>query len=312
MPHDPSEPILRVENLSIHYRGTPEPAARNVSFTLGRERLGIVGESGSGKSTVGRALLRLLPTADITANRMTFRDIDLLHASERTMLKVRGNLMTMILQDPKFSLNPIQKCGDQISEAYLTHVKCPKKVARDKAIEMLKAVQIRDPERVYELYPHEVSGGMGQRIMIAMMLEPRHKLHLNRRRVALERNMDIEVEHRLGQILDHSQRVGQIADRVIAQRTQKLRARHVGLMSDMLPLLLRQYLTMLPIGQESEQRQHRTCEDRRKKMRQFRICHIGPSVGSPPIHVTKPSMPRLLTNILLAKATNLQVRQDLA
>ena len=170
MVHDPSDPILRVENLSIHYRGTPEPAARNVSFTLGRERLGIVGESGSGKSTVGRALLRLLPTADITAKRMTFRDIDLLHASERTMLKVRGNLMTMILQDPKFSLNPIQKCGDQISEAYLTHVKCPKKVARDKAIEMLKAVQIRDPERVYELYPHEVSGGMGQRIMIAMML----------------------------------------------------------------------------------------------------------------------------------------------
>ena len=163
-------PVLQVENLSIHYRGAPAPAVRNVSFTLGRERLGIVGESGSGKSTVGRALLRLLPTAEITADRMTFRDIDLLRASERQMLKVRGRQMTMILQDPKFSLNPIRRCGDQIAEAYLTHVKCSRKEARARAIDMLEAVQIRDPERVYALYPHEVSGGMGQRIMIAMML----------------------------------------------------------------------------------------------------------------------------------------------
>lgn len=170
MTRETSEPLLRVENLSIHYRGTLEPAVRNVSFTLGRERLGIVGESGSGKSTVGRALLKLLPTADITADRMTFKNIDLLRASEKEMLKVRGRQMTMILQDPKFSLNPIRRCGDQIAEAYLTHVRCPRKVARAKTIEMLEAVQIRDPERVYDLYPHEVSGGMGQRIMIAMML----------------------------------------------------------------------------------------------------------------------------------------------
>lgn len=166
----PSEPILTVENLSIHYRGTPKPAVRNVSFTLGRERLGIVGESGSGKSTVGRALLRLLPTAEITADRMTFKDIDLLRASEKDMLHVRGAQMSMILQDPKFSLNPIQRCGDQITEAYLTHNKCPKREARARTLEMLEAVQIRDPERVYGLYPHEVSGGMGQRIMIATML----------------------------------------------------------------------------------------------------------------------------------------------
>ncbi|TQS73574.1 ABC transporter ATP-binding protein [Rhodobacteraceae bacterium] len=163
-------PILEVSNLSLRYPGASEPAVRDVSFTLGRERLGIVGESGSGKSTVGRALMRLLPQADLSADVMRFEDVDLLRASERQMLKVRGARMSMILQDPKFSLNPIRRCGDQVAEAYRTHVRCTKAEARAKAIAMLDAVQIRDPERVFEFYPHEVSGGMGQRIMIAMML----------------------------------------------------------------------------------------------------------------------------------------------
>ena len=165
-----SEPILSVENLSIRYRGTPTEAVRNVSFNLGHERLGIVGESGSGKSTVGRALLKLLPTAEIKADRMQFGDIDLLNTLEKEMLKVRGRRISMILQDPKFSLNPIQKCGPQVAEAYRTHIRCSAREARNKALSMLASVQIRDPERVYDLYPHEVSGGMGQRIMIAMML----------------------------------------------------------------------------------------------------------------------------------------------
>ena len=166
------DPILDVRNLSVRYRGASGevPAVRDVSFTLGRERLGIVGESGSGKSTVGRALLRLLPTARITADRMRFEDVDLLTLSEKQMLHVRGRRISMILQDPKFSLNPIQRVGDQVSEAYLTHFRCSRAEARAKALEMLSAVQIRDPERVYALYPHEISGGMGQRVMIAMML----------------------------------------------------------------------------------------------------------------------------------------------
>lgn len=164
------DPILEVKNLSIRYHGAPEPAVRNVSFTLGRERLGIVGESGSGKSTVGRAIMRLIDSAEITADTMRFEDVDLLNAPEREMLKVRGKRMSMILQDPKFSLNPIQRCGHQIAEAYRTHVRCSKAEARAKAVEMLEQVHIRDPERVYDLYPHEVSGGMGQRVMIAMML----------------------------------------------------------------------------------------------------------------------------------------------
>lgn len=164
------DPVLDIRNLSIRYPGASEPAVRGVSFTLGRERLGIVGESGSGKSTVGRAILRLLDSATITADRMHFEEVDLLNAPERELLKLRGRRMSMILQDPKFSLNPIQRCGAQISEAFRTHVRCSKSEARSRALAMLEAVQIRDPERVYDLYPHEVSGGMGQRIMIAMML----------------------------------------------------------------------------------------------------------------------------------------------
>ena len=162
--------ILDVKNLSVRYGGTAEDAVRGVSFTLGRERLGIVGESGSGKSTVGRALLRLLPGATVTADTLRFEDVDLLDLSEREMLKVRGRRMSMILQDPKFSLNPIRRVGHQVAETYLRHFPVSKAEAKAKTLEMLAAVRIRDPERVHDLYPHEISGGMGQRVMIAMML----------------------------------------------------------------------------------------------------------------------------------------------
>ncbi|WP_128255315.1 ABC transporter ATP-binding protein [Falsirhodobacter deserti] len=162
--------ILDIQNLTVHYRGSPAPAVRGVSFQLGRERLGIVGESGSGKSTVGRAILKLLPSADITADKMQFQDTDLLALPEKRMLEVRGKRISMILQDPKFSLNPIRKVGDQVAEAWRVHMKCSAAEAKAKALQMLSAVAIRDVERVYDLYPHQVSGGMGQRIMIAMML----------------------------------------------------------------------------------------------------------------------------------------------
>lgn len=162
--------ILDVRNLRIRYGRSPVEAVRGVSFTLGRERLGIVGESGSGKSTVGRALLRLLPGATITADTLRFEETDLLSLSEKQMLKVRGRRMSMILQDPKFSLNPIRRVGDQVAETYLRHFQCSRREAHDKAVAMLEAVKIRDAERVFKQYPHEISGGMGQRVMIAMML----------------------------------------------------------------------------------------------------------------------------------------------
>ncbi|MEL6996843.1 MAG: ABC transporter ATP-binding protein [Pseudomonadota bacterium] len=168
-------PLMTVEDLRVTFRTPrgPVDAVRGVSFQLGRERLGIVGESGSGKSQTGRALLRLSArNAQITAKRMEFDGIDLLSASERQMRDVRGARISMIMQDPRYSLNPVITVGEQISEAYLIHASASRAEARDRALEMLRTVQIREPEKVFDLYPHQVSGGMGQRVMIAMMLIP--------------------------------------------------------------------------------------------------------------------------------------------
>jgi len=170
-----TDTLLDVENLWVKFptRSGVFDAVRGISFTLGRERLGIVGESGSGKSMTGRAILRLIrPPGKIEADRLVMTGTDVLKASEKQMRSLRGHHASMIMQDPKFSLNPVMTVGQQITEALMTHEKVSTRVARQKALEMLDAVAIRNPERVLDLYPHEVSGGMGQRIMIAMMLIP--------------------------------------------------------------------------------------------------------------------------------------------
>lgn len=167
--------LLTVEDLHVSF-DTPKgivEAVRGVSFQLGREKLGIVGESGSGKSQTGRAILGLLAArGHARAKRVEFDGIDLLRADERTMRTIRGNRISMIMQDPKYSLNPVMTVGKQIEEAYLVHTKASRKEARERTLEMLAAVRIRNPRRVYHTYPHEVSGGMGQRIMMAMMMIP--------------------------------------------------------------------------------------------------------------------------------------------
>ena len=170
---------LKVDGLDVRFvNGKKEThAVRDVSFTLGREKLAIVGESGSGKSTVGRSLLKLHPaSAKITARALQFGDLDLLTASEKAMQKIRGHRMSMIMQDPKYSLNPVVKVGEQIAEAYLAHHKASRTEARERVLEMLEKVHIRDPQRVYNLYPHEVSGGMGQRIRV-VAIQTDHIIH---------------------------------------------------------------------------------------------------------------------------------------
>ncbi|MEY8841990.1 ABC transporter ATP-binding protein, partial [Cribrihabitans sp. XS_ASV171] len=118
-------------------------------------------------------ILRLIrPPGIVEAGGIRLEGRNLLDLSEPEMREVRGQSISMVMQDPKFSLNPVMRVGDQIMEAYLLHNRSSKAEARRKAIEMLEAVSIRDPERVLRAYPHEVSGGMGQRIMIAMMLIP--------------------------------------------------------------------------------------------------------------------------------------------
>ncbi|MDQ0997851.1 peptide/nickel transport system ATP-binding protein [Phyllobacterium ifriqiyense] len=165
--------LLTVKDLRVQFptRTGVVDAVRGVSFTLGRERLGIVGESGSGKSQTGRAIMGLTPHhAKITADTLNFDGMDLLDISAKERRSLRGNRIAMILQDPKYSLNPVMSIGRQIVETLRTHEKVSKAEARKRALDMLAAVQIRDPERVFNLHPHEVSGGMGQRAMIAMML----------------------------------------------------------------------------------------------------------------------------------------------
>lgn len=167
--------LLDVQNLRVQFptRSGVFDAVRGVSFSLGRERLGIVGESGSGKSLTGRAILRLIRHPGVvTADRISLEGENLMDLSERQMRKIRGQRISMVMQDPKFSLNPVMRVGEQIVEACLQHEKISRKAAKNRAIEMLEAVSIRDSERVFRAYPHEMSGGMGQRIMIAMMLIP--------------------------------------------------------------------------------------------------------------------------------------------
>ena len=170
-----SKNLVEIDNLRIAFpgeNGVMTDAVRGVSLRLGREKLGIVGESGSGKSLTGRALLGVLPSyARIKVDRMQFDGIDLATASPRLRRSLRGGRMGMILQDPKFSLNPVMRVGLQIVEAIrIGDKKLPKREAHKQALAILEAVHIRDPERVFSLYPHELSGGMGQRVMIAMMV----------------------------------------------------------------------------------------------------------------------------------------------
>ena len=165
--------LLEVENLDVSFPGRDgiTRAVRGASFSLGRERLGIVGESGSGKSTTGRALLGLIPRPGIvTAKRMTLGGQSLLGLNDRDWLPLRGRRMSMVMQDPKYSLNPVVKVGLQIQETYRLHHRSSESEARQRALAMLDAVRVRDPDIVYHLYPHQLSGGMGQRVMIAMML----------------------------------------------------------------------------------------------------------------------------------------------
>ncbi|RVU47347.1 ABC transporter ATP-binding protein [Rubrivivax rivuli] len=169
-----SEVLLTVDDLRVAYprrEGGLQEVVRGVSFTLGRERLGIVGESGSGKSQTGRAILGLTaPGGVVSAKALQFGDVDLLRCPPRQRRALRGGRIAMVLQDPKYSLSPVMRIGAQIEETLRMHTRCTAAERRARMLQALADVGIDDPPRVARLYPHEVSGGMGQRVMIAMML----------------------------------------------------------------------------------------------------------------------------------------------
>jgi oligopeptide/dipeptide ABC transporter ATP-binding protein len=177
----PSAPLLELDNLSTHYisaQGTRVVrAVDEVSLRIhAGETLGIVGESGSGKSTLALTILRVLPpAAHIVSGRMMFEGEDLLKKSDEEMRQVRGRRIAMILQDPMASLNPLFTIGNQVAEPIRVHEGASRATAWSRARELLKAVRIPSPETRVKQYPHEMSGGMRQRIVgaIGMSCEPR-------------------------------------------------------------------------------------------------------------------------------------------
>ena len=168
------QPLLDIRDLTVEFatRRGMVIAVRNIDIGVGRgETLGIVGESGSGKSVTSFAVMRILDRAGrIAAGSVTFSGIDLRSASDRDMADMRGREMSMIFQNPRAALNPIRKVGHQIEDVLLRHVQAVRADMKEKAIEILNQVRIARPEERYHAYPFELSGGMCQRIVIAIAL----------------------------------------------------------------------------------------------------------------------------------------------
>ena len=166
--------LLQVDQLQVYY-GTRKRwvrAVEDVSFEIFKgQRMGLVGESGCGKSTVARAVLRLLPpTNKAVSGRILFDGVDLLSASEEEIRTTRGGRISMLFQDPMTFLNPVMRVGDQISEAVMAHSDVGRHSARDRARDCLDLVKMPSPSRTMSYYPHQLSGGMRQRVMMAMAL----------------------------------------------------------------------------------------------------------------------------------------------
>ncbi len=173
--------ILRVEDLTVKFFTSDGVvhAVDRASFSIQQEEvLGLVGESGCGKSVTSLAIMRLLPIppAKITSGKIFFEGKNLLELSDSDMRKIRGNTISMIFQEPMTSLNPVITVGKQIAEAIITHQNVSAEEAKQKTIELLKLVGIPNPEKRYNDYPHQLSGGMRQRAMIAMALSCNPKL----------------------------------------------------------------------------------------------------------------------------------------
>lgn len=169
-----SKPILTVENLTVTFETKYGRAAavNDISFTLKEgEKLGLVGESGSGKSVTSKSIMRLLPSPPAKVKGKVFLgDKNLLDISEKEMRQYLGNKITMIFQEPMVSLNPLFTIGNQLSEVIRLHQNCTKKECYKKVVDMLKTVGIPSPETRFSQYPFELSGGMRQRVMVAMAL----------------------------------------------------------------------------------------------------------------------------------------------
>ncbi len=205
-PTDPA-PLLDIQNLRISFK-TPfgmTQAVRGVNLRMGRERIAVVGESGSGKSVSFRALLGLLPgSTTVEADRLELQGENLLAMGPRQMRKTRGGRIGMVVQDPKQGLDPAKTIGAQITEMLRLHGKCKTREAKARVQDLLADVHIRDPRRVAESYPHQLSGGMAQRAMLAMILSAEPDLLIADEATSA---LDAVVRHRILDLIDEQVRL---------------------------------------------------------------------------------------------------------
>ncbi|MBA3632246.1 MAG: ABC transporter ATP-binding protein [Acidobacteria bacterium] len=204
--------LLEINNLQTHFptRAGVVKAADDVSFYIDEgELLGLVGESGCGKSITALSIMRLIaPPGRIVGGSMKFKDEDLLNASDERMREIRGNDIAMIFQDPMTSLNPVYTVGEQIAEALRLHRNLNKKNALDAAIESMKEVAMPAPERRIKDYPHQLSGGMRQRVMIAMALACNPELLIADEPTTA---LDVTIQAQILELLDNLRKTRQLA-----------------------------------------------------------------------------------------------------
>ncbi|MDA8169164.1 MAG: ABC transporter ATP-binding protein [Nitrospiraceae bacterium] len=223
-------PLLEAGGLSISFkgRGGPVKVVNNLSFTIGEGSFfGLAGESGSGKSLTALSLLGILPAGASAGGSIRFRGRELIGLSQEEMRSIRGREISMVFQEPMTSLNPVLKIGYQIREALQAHLRISRKEADSRVIELLSSVRIPAPEHRVNDYPHQLSGGMRQRVMIAMAIacgpsllvadEPTTALDVTIQAQILElintlkeeRNMSVLlITHDLGTIAEHAEQVG--------------------------------------------------------------------------------------------------------
>ncbi|MEE8728699.1 MAG: ABC transporter ATP-binding protein [Rahnella inusitata] len=219
---------LVAKDLTIYLPGDrPLELVKSLSLNVGQERVALVGESGSGKSLTARALMGLLPhPCQMRATQLTLGDNDLTTLKEREWSRLRGNRVSMVMQDPKHALNPTQKIGKQVEEPLRLHTRLGRKERQEKVTDMLNAVGLPNPAFLQQQYPHQLSGGMGQRVMLAIALindpqwliadEPTSALDFDMReqvlglieRLVEQRNMGlILISHDLQQVAHYCERV---------------------------------------------------------------------------------------------------------
>ncbi|WP_241573981.1 ABC transporter ATP-binding protein [Rosenbergiella nectarea] len=236
-----ASPFIIADRLTI---GLPEgrPLVDGISFEIGKERVALVGESGSGKSLTARSLMGLLaPSLSLNASQLSLAGNDLRHLKPSQWQSLRGGKVAMVMQDPKYALNPSKTIGWQVEEPLILHRKLSRRQRQEKVLAMLEAVGLTNPQQLIKRYPNQLSGGMGQRIMLAIALitdpefpiadEPTSALdHAMRDQVlsliqdlVAQRDMGLLlISHDLQQVADHCQRVmvmyqGQILDRLAAK-----------------------------------------------------------------------------------------------